>query len=115
MFPVFSLAEKMDLVRKQLKSMKVSEEAKIVEHVDPTMEESPDMEVHDGEEEAVCLPAKHNRPIVILLLGLAGSGKTSLCQRLCAYILSIKKRPYIVNLDPACKDPPFPVRIGKSD
>lgn len=57
-------------------------------------------------------PARHNTTILVML-GMAGSGKTSWTQRFAAHLLSQNKVPYIVNLDPACEDPPFPVNIGK--
>jgi polynucleotide 5'-kinase involved in rRNA processing len=54
----------------------------------------------------------HNGPIVMIIVGMAGSGKTTLTQRLTAELLARKSPPYIVNLDPACNDPPYPVNIG---
>jgi len=57
----------------------------------------------------------HNSPIVIILVGMAGSGKTTLTQRLTAHLLARKSAPYTVNLDPACREPPFPVNIDIRD
>lgn len=57
-------------------------------------------------------PISHGRTKVIFMLGMAGSGKTTFTQRLAAHLLAQRKTPYILNFDPACEDPPFPVNIG---
>nr|CAG8447746.1 10542_t:CDS:10 [Entrophospora candida] len=46
---------------------------------------------------------------------MAGSGKTTLMQRLNAYLHSIKKSPYIINLDPAVTQLPFAANIDIRD
>ena len=40
-------------------------------------------------------------PTVAIVIGMAGSGKTSLMQRINAYRHAKGKPPYIINLDPA--------------
>lgn len=47
-------------------------------------------------------------PVCLIVLGMAGSGKTSLVQRLSA----LENKPYIVNLDPACLNLPYFANIG---
>lgn len=54
-----------------------------------------------------------NSPISVLVLGMAGSGKTSLVQRFSNYLYSKKEPPYLINLDPAVKEVPYPANIGK--
>lgn len=49
-----------------------------------------------------------NNPVCLIVLGMAGSGKTSLVQRLS----TIPNKPYIVNLDPACLNLPYFANIG---
>ena len=50
-------------------------------------------------------------PVCVVVLGMAGSGKTTFVKKLAS--LSYKqKRPYLVNLDPACREVPYPVNIG---
>lgn len=44
-------------------------------------------------------------PICLLILGMAGSGKTSLVSRLSEGYQN--KKPYVVNLDPACINLPY--------
>jgi hypothetical protein len=105
-------------VGQKLQELKLSDDAKIVERADPNKPpESGEnaMEVEGSDSVSPELVSRHNGPIVILMLGLAGAGKTSLTQRLTASLLTLRKRPYLVNLDPACHDPPFPVRIDIRD
>ena len=40
-------------------------------------------------------------PVCILVLGMAGSGKTTFIQRINAHLHSEQTSPYVVNLDPA--------------
>jgi GTPase SAR1 family protein len=47
--------------------------------------------------------------------GMAGSGKTSLMQRVNAYLHQIKKPCYVVNLDPAVHQVPFETNIDIRD
>ena len=54
-------------------------------------------------------------PVCIIVLGMAGSGKTSWVQRLTAHLYARKKRPFLVNLDPACHEVPYPVNIDIRD
>jgi len=56
-----------------------------------------------------------NKPICILVLGMAGSGKTSFVQRLNAHLHMKKKPPYVINLDPAVLEVPFPANIDIRD
>ncbi|KAF8321106.1 hypothetical protein DL93DRAFT_2072794 [Clavulina sp. PMI_390] len=54
-------------------------------------------------------------PMVIIALGLAGSGKTTFIQRLNSYLHSENTPPYIVNLDPAVSYLPFDANIDIRD
>ncbi|KAK6041183.1 ATP binding protein [Cooperia oncophora] len=56
-----------------------------------------------------------NIPPSILVLGMAGSGKTSFVQRLTAYLHARKTPPYVINLDPATANVPYPVNIDIRD
>ena len=49
-------------------------------------------------------------PVCLIVLGMAGSGKTSLVQKLSS---NSEKKPYVVNLDPACLNLPYFANIGK--
>lgn len=55
-----------------------------------------------------------NRPVCLIVLGMAGSGKTSFVQRLAAREY-LTYKPYVINLDPACKDVPYSVNIDVRD
>lgn len=51
------------------------------------------------------------KPVCILVLGMAGSGKTEFVKRLSQYDHDNVK-PYTINLDPACRETPYPANIG---
>ncbi|KAG0622055.1 hypothetical protein M758_3G068200 [Ceratodon purpureus] len=57
----------------------------------------------------------HKKPIVIIVIGMAGSGKTTLMQRLVSHVQSSKKRGYVLNLDPAVMSLPFTANIDIRD
>ncbi|XP_054465868.1 GPN-loop GTPase 1 [Anoplopoma fimbria] len=46
---------------------------------------------------------------------MAGSGKTTFIQRLTAHLHSLKTPPYVINLDPAVHEVPFPANIDIRD
>ncbi|XP_018397155.1 PREDICTED: GPN-loop GTPase 1 [Cyphomyrmex costatus] len=50
----------------------------------------------------------------IIVLGMAGAGKTSFVSRLVSKLYN-KGKPYVVNLDPACKDVAYPANIDVRD
>ncbi|KAI5451634.1 hypothetical protein NCC49_001615 [Naganishia albida] len=54
-------------------------------------------------------------PVVIICIGMAGSGKTTLMQRLNSYLHSQNKPPYILNLDPAVTHMPYEANIDIRD
>lgn len=58
--------------------------------------------------------SQRKKPTCIIVLGMAGSGKTRFVQRVVSTLYSIKK-PYVINLDPACKEVPYPVNIDIRD
>ncbi|XP_076834814.1 GPN-loop GTPase 1 isoform X2 [Brachyhypopomus gauderio] len=63
-------------------------------------------------------PSEHGaerKPVCLIVLGMAGSGKTTFVQRLTAYLHSQKTPPYVINLDPAVHEVPFPANIDIRD
>ncbi|KII70738.1 GPN-loop GTPase 1 [Thelohanellus kitauei] len=48
----------------------------------------------------VLAESRSTKPIIIVL-GMAGSGKTTFVKVLCKYLQSIKKKAIMINLDPA--------------
>ena len=50
--------------------------------------------------------SKGKEPVCLLILGMAGSGKTSLLRRLDAH-LNVRQRHYTINLDPAVDNVPY--------
>ncbi|VDK51068.1 unnamed protein product [Anisakis simplex] len=51
----------------------------------------------------------------IIVLGMAGSGKSSFVQRLTARLHEKKSIPYVINLDPAVNTVPYPANIDIRD
>lgn len=52
-------------------------------------------------------------PICLIVLGMAGSGKTTFVKKLTEKLYSTSVPPYVVNLDPACLEVPYPCNVGK--
>ena len=63
----------------------------------------------------ICPAANRTSPIVILIIGMAGSGKTTLMHRINLEMVEKRKRGYYINLDPACADVPFAANIDIRD
>ncbi|XP_028257619.1 GPN-loop GTPase 1 [Parambassis ranga] len=59
--------------------------------------------------------APRDRPVCLIVLGMAGSGKTTFVQRLTAHLHTLKDPPYVINLDPAVHEVPFPANIDIRD
>ncbi|XP_070547712.1 GPN-loop GTPase 1-like [Ptychodera flava] len=55
------------------------------------------------------------KPTCLIILGMAGSGKTTFVQRLTAHLHAKRDPPYVINLDPAVHDVPFPANIDVRD
>jgi GTPase SAR1 family protein len=49
----------------------------------------------------VDVDAQNATPTVCLVIGMAGSGKSTLMQRMCAHTFAKDMSPYVINLDPA--------------
>ncbi|KAJ1929324.1 hypothetical protein FBU59_007055, partial [Linderina macrospora] len=58
---------------------------------------------------------RENAPVNIIVIGMAGSGKTTLMQRINAYLHERKTPPYVLNLDPAVSKLPFQANIDIRD
>jgi GTPase SAR1 family protein len=71
--------------------------------------------VGDANQSASTSSGVEKPPMVIITLGLAGSGKTTFIQRLNSYLHTNNKPPYIVNLDPAVSHLPFEANIDIRD
>eukprot|EP00252_Welwitschia_mirabilis_P018408 TRINITY_DN40913_c0_g1_i1.p1 TRINITY_DN40913_c0_g1~~TRINITY_DN40913_c0_g1_i1.p1 ORF type:complete len:371 (+),score=77.22 TRINITY_DN40913_c0_g1_i1:213-1325(+) len=55
------------------------------------------------------------KPIIIIVIGMAGSGKTTLMHRLVAHTRITGSRGYVINLDPAVMTLPFGANIDIRD
>ena len=56
-----------------------------------------------------------NAPTVLIVMGMAGSGKTTFVHRLISYLSQQGKRTYNINLDPAVLEVNFPCNIDIRD
>lgn len=54
------------------------------------------------------------QPICMIVLGMAGSGKTTFVKKLTQLGHLQNMKPYVVNLDPACSEVPYHANIGKN-
>lgn len=61
--------------------------------------------------------AKAKKPVVVITIGMAGSGKTTFVQRMNSYLHSLDppSAPYLLNLDPAVSSTPFDANIDIRD
>ena len=50
-----------------------------------------------------------------LVMGPAGSGKSTYCKYISEYLTDIHRRPYMVNLDPAIEDNYYDIDIDVRD
>ncbi|KAL1201781.1 GPN-loop GTPase QQT2 [Cardamine amara subsp. amara] len=55
------------------------------------------------------------KPVIIIVVGMAGSGKTSFLHRLVCHTFDSNSRGYVVNLDPAVMSLPFAANIDIRD
>ena len=56
-----------------------------------------------------------SKPTCLLMIGMAGSGKTSFVQRVCSELRKSDQTGYFINLDPAVAKVPYPANIDIRD
>lgn len=54
----------------------------------------------------------HKQPVCLIVLGMAGSGKTQFVKKLSQLSHLQNYNPYVINLDPACREVPYHANIG---
>ncbi len=64
---------------------------------------------------AVDTPAQKKKPLVLIVLGMAGSGKTTFTNKLTSFLAEQGKRTYNINLDPAVLNVSFHANIDIRD
>lgn len=80
--------------------------------------EPPDVDMGEGPHpppEKDPLKSIPRSPVIILMIGMAGSGKSTWMHRMVIRLQSLKKRVYTVNLDPAVRNVAYPVNIDIRD
>ncbi|KAL1879673.1 hypothetical protein VTK73DRAFT_6848 [Phialemonium thermophilum] len=60
-------------------------------------------------------PKQDAQPVVVVCVGMAGSGKTTFMQRINAHLHGKRDPPYLINLDPAVLNVPFDSNIDIRD
>ncbi|KLU81169.1 ATPase NPA3 [Magnaporthiopsis poae ATCC 64411] len=60
-------------------------------------------------------PSQAEKPVAVVCVGMAGSGKTTFMQRINAHLHGKKDPPYVINLDPAVLNVPFDSNIDIRD
>ena len=68
-----------------------------------------------GDAETYPILSGVRRPVVVLVIGMAGAGKTTMMHRINLYMNEHAKRGYYINLDPACRAVPFGANIDIRD
>jgi GTPase SAR1 family protein len=58
---------------------------------------------------------KKKVPTAVLVIGMAGAGKTTLMHRINLYMIEMNIKGYYINLDPAVRDVPFAANIDIRD
>ena len=59
--------------------------------------------------------ASKDPPTCVIVLGMAGSGKTTLMKRLNAHARQLRLQPYVINMDPAVREIPYEPNIDIRD
>lgn len=57
----------------------------------------------------------NEQPVCLVVLGMAGSGKTTFVKKLLQFSDLKATKTYAVNLDPACREVPYHANIGKQN
>eukprot|EP00474_Spongospora_subterranea_P010460 CRZ10918.1 hypothetical protein [Spongospora subterranea] len=71
--------------------------------------------VADGADTASSSPAPATKPTTCIVIGMAGSGKTTFMQRIVSHLAQKNRPSYILNLDPAVSSVPYRVNIDIRD
>jgi GTPase SAR1 family protein len=64
---------------------------------------------------ASAINLESNKPVCLIVIGMAGAGKTSFVSRLNTFLHTKQTSPYVINLDPACHEVPYPCNIDIRD
>ena len=65
--------------------------------------------------EDLSLKTEKKKPLVLIIMGMAGSGKTTFVEALAKFLAKENKRTYNINLDPAVLNVKFPANIDIRD
>lgn len=71
--------------------------------------------VQEEEKESPKMETDNNKSSCLIVLGMAGSGKTTFVQKLSEHLFDNDMPGYLINLDPACHDMPYPANIDIRD
>lgn len=85
---------------------------------EPTALKAPDIRMSQSTPESATSTAsskEHNKSSCLIILGMAGSGKTTFVDKLAEHLFEEDTPAYLVNLDPACLEVPYPSNIDIRD
>lgn len=86
-----------------------------VPETEKKQDEETEMEVDNGKASSSKQSVNEGRkPTCIIVLGMAGSGKTTFVKKITSTLYNTGK-PYVINLDPACTEVPYPANIDIRD
>ncbi|KAL6508847.1 hypothetical protein OROHE_021406 [Orobanche hederae] len=80
--------------------------SKVADHISETMRQ-----LNVGEPSS----SFKRKPVIVIVVGMAGSGKTTFLHRLVCHTVASNIRGYVVNLDPAVMTLPFGANIDIRD
>ncbi|CAH0384519.1 unnamed protein product [Bemisia tabaci] len=77
--------------------------------------EQKDEEMTEASQPAPARASPLKQPICMIVLGMAGSGKTTFVKQVTNFLYTKKPAPYVINLDPACREVPYLANIDIRD
>lgn len=83
--------------------------------MEPQVNENAGLVNSEAAAPATATTATKPKPVVLIVLGMAGSGKTTFTEQLIKFLTKQGKKTYNVNLDPAVLNVKFPANIDIRD
>lgn len=104
----------MEIDSKEIEESNSSAEAAASNSNVPPSARMEKLSLHEETKDSGSVEGPRSAPLCIIVLGMAGSGKTTFIKKL-VQLAYEKTRPYVVNLDPACAETPYFCNIDIRD